>query len=201
MAEPLIRPSRPADLDDLYEICLRTGAAGEDATGLMADPRLLGDLFVAPYAILEPEHAFVLDDGLGRARGYVVGALDTRAFEARCERDWWPAIRRRHPGPTGGKGLDDFFIDFLYRNPVADDAVVAEFPSHLHIDLLPEFQGGGWGRRLMATLIDALRDAGSTGVHLGVGQSNERALAFYRRLGFRELDANGIAVTLGLSLA
>jgi ribosomal protein S18 acetylase RimI-like enzyme len=200
VGDPLIRLSRPTDLDDLYAICLRTGAAGEDATDLMADDRLLGDLFVAPYAVLEPERAFVLDDGSGRPQGYVVGVLDSAAFEARCERAWWPAVRARHPGPTGGPGLDDLFIAYLHGKIAADEAVAAQFPSHLHIDVLPPFQGGGWGRRLMTTLLDALRDAGSPGVHLGVSVANERATAFYRHLGFRELGTNGISRTFAMPL-
>ena len=200
MGDPLIRLARPTDLDDLYEICLRTGAAGEDATDLMADARLLGDLFVAPYAVLEPELAFVLDDGRGRTQGYVVGVLDSTDFEARCEQEWWPAVRARHPGPTGGPGLDDLFIAYLHGRTAADEAVVARYPSHLHIDLLPPFQRGGWGRRLMATLLDALAAAGSPGVHLGISVANERATAFYRHLGFRELGTNGISRTFALPL-
>ena len=76
-----IRLAEPDDLDDLYEICLRTGDAGGDASGVVADPRLLGHLFVAPYAVLEPELAFVAVDGEGVA-GYVVGTADTRAAGA-----------------------------------------------------------------------------------------------------------------------
>ena len=40
-----LRPARttdPAEVDRLYEICLRTGASGADASGLYADQRLLG---------------------------------------------------------------------------------------------------------------------------------------------------------------
>jgi len=41
----VIRPVSQADLDALYEICLRTGDAGEDATHLYSDPRLLGEIY------------------------------------------------------------------------------------------------------------------------------------------------------------
>jgi hypothetical protein len=66
MAAPHLRDHQPGDLDALYEICLRTGDAGEDRRPLVADPRLLGDIYAAPYAALEPESAFVVDDGGGR---------------------------------------------------------------------------------------------------------------------------------------
>jgi ribosomal protein S18 acetylase RimI-like enzyme len=195
-----IRPYAPADLDALYEICLRTGAAGDDASDLVEDPQLLGHLYAAPYGVLEPEHAFVLDDGRGRAAGYVLGALDTVAFEARCEAEWWPPLRARYPQREGGDGLDDLLIGMLHHRRRRGDEVLGRFPSHLHIDLLPEVQGHGWGRRLMATLFDALAADGSPGVHWGVSAQNHRALGFYRHLGFDELTADGVTHTFGARL-
>jgi ribosomal protein S18 acetylase RimI-like enzyme len=195
-----IRSYEPSDLDQLYEICLRTGAAGEDATDLIVDPRLFGDVYAAPYGKLEPEHALVLDDGAGTAIGYVLGALDTRAFEARCEAEWWPALRARHPIGSGGNDLDELLIAILHRDQPADPAVVARFPSHLHIDLLPQAQGAGWGRRLMTDLEERLRADGSIGVHLGTSARNHRAVAFYRHLGYEELDADAVSHTFGRRL-
>ena len=194
-----IRRVRPEDLDDLYDICLRTGDAGRDATAMYADPRLLGDLFVAPYAVLEPERAFVVDDGT-RAQGYVVGAADSRAFEARCEAEWWPAARERHADDVPRPGMEQIFLSLLQAPMVAHDRVLERFPSHLHIDLLPDYQSGGWGKRLMETLFDALRAAGSPGVHLGVSEQNQRAIGFYDHLGFEQLHADGFTRTLGLVL-
>ena len=40
----------------------------------------------------------------------------------------------------------------------------------------------------MTTLFAALRDRGVSGVHLGVGPTNTRAIGFYRHLGFRAAD-------------
>ena len=182
-----IRPYEPGDLDALYEICLRTGASGDDASDLVSDTRLFGDLYAAPYGVLEPEHALVLDDGDGRAVGYVLGALDTLAFEARCEEAWWPELRARHPERPGGTTLDDLLVSLIHHRHVAPASVLERYPSHLHIDLLPVAQGKGWGRRLMQALFGLLRDDGSSGVHWGVSPLNQRALAFYRHLGTYEL--------------
>jgi ribosomal protein S18 acetylase RimI-like enzyme len=197
---PAIRPYRPSDLDALYEICLRTGAAGEDATTMVDDARLFGELFAAPYGVLEPEHAFVLDDGTGRAVAYVLGALDTRAFEERCEAAWWPALRDRYPIGVGRRRLDELLVSLLHAPPRAAGQVVDDYPSHLHIDLLPEAQGSGWGRRMTDTLLDALGAAGSVGVHLGVSTANDRALGFYEHLGFVELARDATTHTLGRRL-
>lgn len=200
LPQPRIRGYEPGDLEALYEICLRTGAAGDDATDLVTDRRLFGELFAAPYAMLEPEHAFVLDDGTGRAVGYVLGALDTVAFERRCEERWWPTLRERHPQRPDGRSLDDLLVHLLHHRTLADPAVLGDHPSHLHIDLLPQAQGAGWGRRLLDVLLAALRRDGSSGVHWGVSTRNERALAFYRHLGFAELREDAVTVTFGARL-
>ena len=143
----------------------------------------------------------MLDDGRGRAVGYVLGALDSDAFEARCEADWWPALRARYPEREGGDTLDDLLIAAIHhRRRRRGDDVLDRYPSHLHIDLLADVQGQGWGRRLLARLFAALAADGSPGVHWGVSAQNHRALGFYRHLGFEELGADGVTHTFGARL-
>jgi ribosomal protein S18 acetylase RimI-like enzyme len=78
--------------------------------------------------------------------------------------------------------------------------VTAAYPSHLHVDLLPRLQGQGWGRRLVDTLVERLRAAGSTGLHLGVATANTGAQAFYRAVGFTELADDGVSVVFAMPL-
>jgi ribosomal protein S18 acetylase RimI-like enzyme len=196
-----IRSYEPRDEPRLYEICLRTGDAGGDATGMYADPLLPGHVYVGPYLSLAPEYAFVLDPGDGLAVGYVLGVLDTDAFTDACEQSWWPALRRRYPEPAGDPATPDERLMALIHHPLRWSAeVTARYPSHLHIDLLPEAQGRGHGRALMERLFRALAEAGSPGVHLGVARANQRAIGFYRRLGFVELEGSPGGLTMGLPL-
>ena len=192
-----IRPYQSADLDDLYRICLQTADNGQDATALFGDPMLPGHVFAAPYAIFEPSLAWVAEDAAGVA-GYVLGSLDTRAFEERLERDWWPPLRARYPDP---RRLTDTLsnperltLQDIHQPFKADPAVVGRYPSHLHIDLLPRLQGRGFGRRLIETLLAALRANCSRGVHLHVSLANHRAAGFYRHVGLTELPAADIRV-------
>ena len=197
-----IRPYRTADEAALYRICLETGDSGQDATSLYRDARLLGHVYAAPYGRFQPDLAFVLEDALGVC-GYVIGALDTRAFNATLERDWWPALRARYPlppAPPPQRTPDERMIAQIHKGFSEPEGVLDAYPSHLHIDLLPRGQGGGNGRRLIETLLNALREAGSPGVHLGVGSTNARAIGFYRHLGFRELARDAGGLTLGLRL-
>ena len=198
-----IRPYRSADLDDLYRICLQTAADGQDATALFGDPMLPGQVFAAPYGIFEPSLAWVAEDSAGAA-GYVLGALDTRAFEERLERDWWPALRAGYPDPgqvaAAMSELELFTLQAIHQPFTTDPGLVSRYPSHLHIDLLPRLQGRGFGRRLIETLLAALRASGSGGVHLHVGRGNQRAAEFYRHVGLTELPAAGGARVFVMNL-
>jgi GNAT superfamily N-acetyltransferase len=55
------------------------------------------------------------------------------------------------------------------------------WPSHLHIDLLPEVQGRGFGVLMIQHLLSQLKHAGSSGVHLEMAASNLKALTFYQK--------------------
>ncbi len=52
----------------------------------------------------------------------------------------------------------------------------------------------------MQTFLDALREAGVPGVHLGVSTANPGAIAFYRRLGFTPLEEAPDTVVFGMLL-
>ena len=184
-----IRPFEADDLEALYAIALATGLSGEDASHLYQDPRRVGHIYAAPYALLSPECAFVAEDEGGVA-GYIVGAVDTPAFEALLETRWWPTLRPHHPDPSP-KPREAWTADELrcwqIHHPYPTPARIAEpYPSHLHINLLPRLQGRGIGRGLMTTWLDRVRALGSRGAHLGVGATNPRALRFYRAYGWIE---------------
>ncbi len=184
-----IRPYQPRDLDDLYDICLRTGDNGADATDLYpGEPRLLGSVFAAPYAVLEPELTFVIDDGQ-RAVGYVLGTRDSETFARRLRTEWLPTLAQRYPAPPAGeiRTRAEQIRYALHHPEQFVHAELAAFPAHLHIDLLPSHQRGGFGRGLITRFLDALREGGVPGVHLAMGRANTNADAFYRRIGFDEL--------------
>lgn len=193
--QPFIRPYRPADRDAVFDICLRTAAGGGDATGVYSDDALMPEVFALPYVEYAPDLAFVVDDGNGRPLGYVLGVADTRAFVDWWNREWGPAFRTRHPRPGPPTGRNPAFTEAQLLAAGADPArmliaEVDEYPAHLHIDLLPDLQGKGFGRRLIDTLRAALAERGVGAVHLGMDAANVNARAFYDRLGFHELPSS-----------
>lgn len=186
---PRIRPARMEDLPALYQVCVQTGDGGADATGRFSDPAWLGHRFVGPYVALEPGFSWTLEDEAGPC-GYVLGTADSLNFSQHFESDWYPrvaadldSIRRAVPIAPSDLELEQrrWFEDRRWEFPQP----LEEFPAHLHIDLLPRAQGRGFGVRLVGTLLDAMRAARVTGVHLVMHPDNDRARHFYQKLGFR----------------
>lgn len=198
-----IRPYRPGDEPALSRICLLTADAGADATGVFADDDLWGEVFVLPYVARHPDLAFVVETDGGRVAGYVVGTDDTRAFEDWFATRWWPRFAERWPlpdGPEDERTRQDGTLTYAYGRRGGAEPFGDTYPAHLHIDLLPELQGQGWGRRLIDTLIEALRARGVTGLHLAADVRNEGAIAFYPRVGFTRIPSHADVVAFGRDL-
>lgn len=199
-----LRPFRSGDLDSLYAISLATGHVGGDASALYTDGRMIGHIYSAPYACLCPELAFVAEDAAG-AGGFILGCADTRAFEDRLERDWWPALRARYPDP-GARPLPGWTADqrrahMIHHTRRAPEAVVAAFPAHLHMNLLPRLQGQGHGRSLLALWLGAAGQLGASGVHAVPNPQNLRAIRFWETCGFSRIEAGPAGgVCLGMTL-
>lgn len=186
---PHIRPFAPGDEPALTDVCLRTADYGSDATGVLSDDAIWAEIFALPYAARHPDLAFVVETDDGRVAGYIVCAPDTLAFEKWFRDEWWPSFADARPKPSGGR---DGILDYAYERGTTVSPFAAEYPAHLHIDLLPELQGQGWGRRLVETLAEALRARGVRGLHLEASLENAGAQAFYPRAGFTPIpDAPG----------
>ena len=91
-------------------------------------------------------------------------------------------------------------IRLIHRPPVAPPEIVADYPSHLHIDLLERVRGTGVGRQLIERQLASLREAGSPACHLGAGAGNANALAFYEHLGWTVLRRERGVVFMGIRL-
>jgi len=198
-----VRRYRTEDAGAVAEICVRTADAGQDATGLYRDPSILADLFALPYAALDPELAFVLDDGAGRAVGYVFGTADTLRFADRFRDEWLPLVRDRHDPDPGRapQGPDELMAWLLHHPERFDMPGLAAYPAHMHIDLLPGHQRRGHGGKLLAALLRELTERSVPGMHVGMLTANKPARAFYDRRGFHRIPIEDPELTyLGITL-
>jgi ribosomal protein S18 acetylase RimI-like enzyme len=202
---PRIRPYRPGDEAALASICLRTAASGRDATGLLEDDDVWASIFLLPYLEHDPAFASVVETDDGKLGGYIVAAADTDAYESWFSETWWPRFAQRWPEPGKEPSVQaltaqDALLRYAYGRRGGLNPYAAAYPAHLHIDLLPEVQRQGWGRRLIGTLQRQLHEAGITGLHVVPGENNADAVTFYERLGFAELGREPGIVVFGTGL-
>lgn len=196
-----LRPYRASDLEALYEICLVTGDSGQDASPLHNDRKVIGHLYSAPYGVLEPEQVFVAEDEEGVA-GYVVGTFDTDAFDERLEREWWPALREHYARVPAADLTDtDRLRIEAIRHPHSNPPdIVARYPAHIHMNLLPRLRGKRVGTGLLQLWIARAKSAGVSGIHLGANAGNTGGVAFWQASGFQPVQNNGRTVWFGMSL-
>ena len=195
-----IRSYKSADTSAVYEICLKTGNSGQDATHLFSDPLVLGHIYVGPYMEFEPQSVFILEDDQGPC-GYIMGVLDSQTYYQWMHSEWLSKIRVDYKKPTGNPDTwnETEKITNLLFQPESQ-RLLPDFPAHLHIDLLSRAQGKGQGKLMMDRFIDYLRYNKISGVHLELSSKNDRAFNFYRKYGMQELDRNNESIFMGFYL-
>jgi GNAT superfamily N-acetyltransferase len=199
-----IRRAVLSDIPYLYEICLKTGDEGKDAAPLFFDPYLIGNYYAAPY-LLFPEGICFVAEYQYRPQGYIIAVPDTAAFSKWMEEQWLPPVRKRCPRPFPPEIVrtekEKHILEMIHKKQFPLDAAdrpwLADYPAHLHIDLLPILQGKGAGRSLMDALFTELKRQKVPGLHLGVSAPNTGAIAFYRKLGFSVLKEQEWGFTMG----
>ena len=90
--------------------------------------------FCEYYIEKEPENCFVLDDD-GKAVGYIICAENFDKFKEVFYAEYYP--RSLHLGQ--GR------LDWANEAYLLHEKYKADYPAHLHIDILPAYQRGGNG--------------------------------------------------------
>lgn len=193
-----VRPYEQRDRPEVRSICYATGFMGEPVDWLWKDRESFADAFSGYWTDREPESALVIvtdhDDGeaqAGRVVGYLLGCVDTRKVPS-LVRALWPHVIRRGLLLRKGtarvlwRSIADIAADIVRERRLPMENLLDEhWPSHLHIDLLPEARGHGMGSQLVERHLDRLRDAGSAGCHLETILENRAAVAFFQACGFK----------------
>lgn len=172
-----IRPVTASDRPGLSCICLLTGDAGQSAGPQHHFSELLGLIYAEPYVVVPPWFGFVVVrtqlNASEEILGYIVGTPDTRRFESGIEKDWYPPIRHKYPKspyPDGSTSADKVLIDRIHKPDTTPQEVIDVSKAHIHIDLLPEAQGQGWGTKLMGKAVGYLKEQGCDSLFVGIGE-------------------------------
>ena len=180
-----IRKYEKTDAQNVRFVCLNS--EGTPHTGNVGE--FILHTFCDYYIENEPENCFVLSDD-GKAVGYIICTENYDIYKEIFDREYLHL----------NKDLGDELYGWAKESTILQEKYKAEYPAHLHIDILPEYQRKGWGGKLLDALSEHLKSKEIKGVMLTAGSDNVNAGSFYRKYGFEVIEILGTDVAFGKKL-
>lgn len=152
--------------------------------------RLQGRLHHSEYkmTLAEPRLASTDIEGLTFRRsqgedGMILAHITAVAFGIPRSEVTWYSQGPQEARPSYLAQLGDIYVGKLDVNLGEQDALILGF------GVLPEFQGRGYGRRLLAYTIQEMLKLGKRQISLEVVTENQNALALYQSCGFQTVTS------------
>lgn len=169
-----IRKYQEKDFEATKYVCIH------DMIGCDCDELIdyVATMFCHYYLEKEPENCFVAVDENDNPIGYVYGASDYDKYQVNFS-EYVQKIAEIDNRRYLSEALIEMFDHAIYKE---------DYPAHLHIDILPDYQSKGIGSQLINEFCNNLKAKGIKGVMLIVGSDNTGARRFYERNGFTLLQ-------------
>lgn len=182
-----VRPYKASDCEAVRYICLNSD---EPCTLSKNGKNFILNTYCNYYIEKEPANCFVAEDENGKAIGYILCAENFDKFQS-CFLNEYLTRLKKYEFRRRKSALRSIESHRKYKD---------EYPAHLHIDILPDYQHMGLGRKLMEALCSHLDTKGVNGVMLTVWIHNENAKKFYEKLGFSLIETKKTSVVYALKL-
>ncbi|MEG1805523.1 MAG: GNAT family N-acetyltransferase [Clostridia bacterium] len=182
-----IRKIKDSDREILNQICIETAVYSHIKNPSGNYARAIALMFADYYSVCEKENSFVAVDENDTPKGYIMCAPNFDDYKRKFMAQF-------------SKPLAKLGVIYLLSQKSSfrkNKKFASEYPSHLHINLLPEMQNQGVGSALIDTLFEHLQAQNIKGVMLGCYAQNYGAIKFYSRNGFVELGRSGNEVFMG----
>lgn len=181
-----IRPYQEKDKENVRFVCLNSEGPSEyDEDTAFFILNTYCDYFIEQ----ESGNAFVAADENDRAIGYTYCAENYDAYKPLFDAAYLPRF------PAGSRRIEQ-----AAHSADLQAKYKEEYPAHLHIDVLPEYQRMGLGHQLIDALCAHLKSKGVKGVMLTTGPDNQVGRGFYDKYGFTLLELTDEDVAYGLKL-
>ncbi len=182
-----VRPYEEKDKENVRFVCLNS--EGPCKSSKRAREFTLS-VYCDYYIENEPENCFVAADENGTAVGYVICTEDFDIFKEKFVNGYYTRLgkwefRRRKSA---------------LRSIIPHEKYKQNYPAHLHIDVLPEYQRTGLGHRMTDALLEHLRSKNVKGIMLTTWIKNEKGRGFYEKYGFTLLEEMKNCAVYGLKL-
>lgn len=145
-------------------------------------------MFCRYYLEKEPENCFVAVDENDKPIGYIYGVKDYDIYQENFS-EYINAVAEIENRRFLAEALTEMYDHAIYKK---------DYPAHLHIDILPDYQSKGIGSKLIKAFCDYLKEQNVKGVMLIVGTENEGARRFYERNGFVLLQDKPTGAAYGM---
>lgn len=184
-----IRPFQAGDYDGVRKVFVETAALGNPLANLLIDRRLAADFMVRQY-VENPRNVAWVAEADGRVVGYLFGAPDVRRHERKAlglllPREIARAVFSRRFWKPATWLLAVCLFKTWRRGGFDAGKYHADYPAHLHVNLLREVRRRGLGRRLVEQFESHLRSGGVRGVYATVAENNPRGCGFFEKMGYR----------------
>ncbi len=170
-----IRKFEPKDFEATKYVCLNDMLGKEGYEKIIEYVEIM---FCRYYLEKEPENCFVAVDENDNVVGYTYGVKNYDIYQENFT-DYINAVAELENRRFLSEALIEMYDHAIYKK---------DYPAHLHIDILPDYQSKGIGSKLIEAFCDNLKEQGVKGVMLIVGTENEGARRFYERNGFTLLQ-------------
>ena len=182
-----IRPYNAKDKEDVHFVCLNSdGPYKSSKRGINFSLAVYCDYYIEN----EPENCFVATDEKDKAIGYIICTENFDKFKEIYMADYYTRIKkweyRRRKSAL--------------RSIIPHEKYKQNYPAHLHIDILPEYQRMGLGHKLTDALVEQLKAKGVKGIMLTTWIKNEIGRGFYDKYGFTLLEEMKNCAVYGLKL-
>ncbi len=182
-----IRKYQEKDFDATKFICLNDMLGKEDYKTIIEYVEVM---FCRYYLEKEPENCFVAVDENDKPVGYIYGVKDYDIYQENFS-EYINAVAEIEERRFLGEALTEMYDHAIYKK---------DYPAHLHIDILPDYQSKGIGSKLIKEFCNHLKEENVKGVMLIVGTENEGARRFYERNDFTLLQDKPSGAAYGKKL-
>jgi len=184
----IIRQFEKRDTEDVRYICLNCDGP--------SDMTPEGEHFIlvtyCDYFIEKEGHnCFVACDENDKAVGYILCAENYDKFIECFRNEYIPKIPEEQKEHR-------FYAS---TSAVLQGKYKDEYPAHLHIDILPEYQRMGLGHKLTDALCSHLKSKKVKAVMLTVNPENIKGAAFYEKYGFSLIESTPTDLVYGIKFS
>jgi len=186
-----IRKLERKDEEALIDICFITG--DPFLKKIFPNSYLFSLFWCLYYVWYEENNCFIAyDEKSKEVIGYIFSTLDTLEQEENFKRKMTPLIKQKLKELKIKSIQSRIVVHFIINKPLTKKRkrLIMEYPAHLHINILPEYQRQGIGHRLMIAFEANLREKGISGFHLEVSAKNKLGINFYEKYGLELASKN-----------